>query len=235
MMSQRSVTSTNTKQQGSDTELTQPARVLVADDDHLIATGLASSLKSLGHTVHGPVSNGRLAVDHAREERPDLAVLDIRMPDMTGLEAAEILWKEMRVPTVIVSAYSDDEYLTRASEVGVFGYLLKPITAESLRVAISIAWGRAEQEGANVARIDQLEQNLRNRQVVEQAKWKLVERFGVPEPEAHARMQRAARNTRKPLVQIAEMIIEGADISSPSFEPGAPGESPEGAGGPTSR
>lgn len=204
----------------------RPERVLVADDDHLIATGVVGTLRSLGHKVIGPASNGQAAVDLAREDRPDLAVLDVRMPGMTGLEAATILWNELAVPTVIVSAYSDEEYLSQAMETGVFGYLLKPVTSESLRVAISVAWGRAGKEGAHVARIEQLEQNLRNRQIVEQAKWKLVERLGVPEPEAHARMQRAARNTRQPLVRIAEMVIEGADLAT--LDPGSSTGDPKG-------
>lgn len=210
---------------GTRTDL-QPTRILLADDDHLVATGLASAVRSLGYEVVGPAPNGAMAVSLARTEAGgvgvDLAVLDIRMPVMSGVEAARSLWQEWSIPTVIASAYSDDEYVSQAREAGgVFGYLLKPITAESLRVAISVAWSRSMTERAQAGRIAQLEQNLRNRQVVERAKWKIVSSLGLSEPEAHSKLQRAARDQRRQLVEIAQQAIDAPDLAFLSKESGA--------------
>jgi response regulator NasT len=184
-----------------------PERVLIADDEHLMATGLASSITSLGFTVVGPVGDGRAAIELAKKDPPDLAVLDIRMPELEGLAAAEILWEELAVPSVIVSAFSDKRYIEHAQQIGVFGYLLKPVSTENLRVTLAIAWARATSHAVQRKRIDQLENTLNNRKVVEQAKWTLIDREGISEPEAHARLQRDARNNRRPLVEVAQEVL----------------------------
>ncbi|MCA9309589.1 MAG: response regulator [Phycisphaerales bacterium] len=186
-----------------------PQRILVADDEHLMATGLTTSLAALGHAVIGPVSDGESAIDSARREPPDLAILDIRMPGIGGLEAAKILWEEMGIPTIIISAFSDPTYIEQAQETGVFGYLLKPVSSENLRVTLSIAWARAANQMDNAARISQLERTLAGRRAVEQAKWKLIEERGITEPEAHSMLQKAARNGRRSLAEVAGEVLTG--------------------------
>lgn len=183
--------------------------MLIADDEHLMATGLASSIRSLGYTVVGPVGDGRAAVELARQDPPDLAILDIRMPEMDGLSAAEHLWNDAAVPTIIVSAFSDKRYIEHAQEIGVFGYLLKPVSTENLRVTLAIAWARATSHEVQRKRITQLETTLTNRKIVEQAKWTLIESEGLSEPEAHAKLQRTARNNRRPLVEVAQEVLDG--------------------------
>ncbi len=187
----------------------KPRRLLIADDDHIIATGLTGTLQSLGHDVVGAAPNGQAAVELAREHAVDMAILDIRMPVMDGLEAAGQLWREFSIPTIIVSAYSDEVYLAETGERGVFGYLLKPVTPDGLRAAISVAWARAVRERETAGRVDQLEQTLKNRQTVERAKWRLVESLGITEPDAHSRMQKVARDQRVPLIEIAMRVIDG--------------------------
>lgn len=195
----------------------QPVRLLVADDDHLIASGMAASLRALGFDVVGPAPSGDLAVNLATS-RPDdspvdMAILDIRMPGRSGLEVARFLWESASTPSIIVSAHSDDVFLREASAAGgVFGYLLKPVSIESLRVQISIAWTRAAAEREKLDRIGQLEQNLRNRQTVEKAKWRLIERCAIGEPEAHTRLQKAARDLRQPLIVLAERVLQTEDF-----------------------
>ena len=186
-----------------------PERILVADDEHLMATGLTTALRSLSFTVVGPVSNGQSAIEAAEQEQVDMALLDIRMPGLDGLSAAKLLWQDHAIPSVIISAYSDDSYLHQAQETGVFGYLLKPASTENLRVTITIAWGRAQAAGLQERRITQLQDSLANRRTVEQAKWKLVETLKIDEPEAHSRLQRLARNDRRRLVDVANDILEG--------------------------
>lgn len=189
-----------------------PQRILVADDEHLMATGLTTSLAALGHSVIGPVSDGESAIDCARQEPPDLAILDIRMPGIGGLEAARILWSEMGIPTIIISAFSDPTYIEQAQQTGVFGYLLKPVSSENLRVTLSIAWARATNQAENSARITQLERTLAGRRSVEQAKWKLIEENGLTEPQAHAMLQKAARNGRRSLAEVADGVLAGEAI-----------------------
>jgi response regulator NasT len=119
-----------------------PGRVLVAEDEHLVAVHLMKSLKQLGIEIVGPAANGELAIDVARKEKPDLAILDIRMPQVDGIKAAEVLWNELQIPVVILSAFSDDRYIKAATDAGVFGYLLKPAMIEDLRAALAVAWSR---------------------------------------------------------------------------------------------
>lgn len=189
-----------------------PTRVLIADDEHLMATGLASSVGALGMNVIGPVPDGSKAIEASRLDPPDLAILDIRMPGIDGLEAASVLWKEFGVPSVIVSAYSDEDYLSRAQETGVFGYLLKPVSTEHLRAAVSIAWSRANNHGDQAKRIAQLERTLENRKVVELAKWRIIEQEKISEADAHTRLQRIARNSRRTLAEVAREVLDTGTI-----------------------
>lgn len=189
-----------------------PERILVADDEHLMATGLTTALRSLNFTVVGPVSNGQSAIETAQQDPVDMALLDIRMPGLDGISAARVLWLEHVIPSVIISAYSDDSYLQQAQDTGVFGYLLKPASTENLRVTITIAWARALQHGLQSKRIVQLESSLSERRIVEQAKWKLVQDLGISEPDAHAKLQKVARNHRRRLVDVATDVLEGREI-----------------------
>ena len=203
----------NTSSDASRVQIpTGPYRILVADDEMLVATGIASSLKDLGHTVVAVVADGEAAVRAAREHKPDMAMLDIRMPRMDGIDAAAAIATELGIPSVIVSAYSDPEHISRMHArpdvSGVFGYLLKPVNTEELRVAIGVCAQRAAIDDFRKSRIDQLETNLLNRRTVEQAKWLLVEKHRLSEAQAHERLQRAARDRRQPLVEIARSVIE---------------------------
>jgi AmiR/NasT family two-component response regulator len=184
-----------------------PKSVLVAEDEHLVAAGLCSQLAGLGCTVIGPVSDGRAAVHAAELHAPDFAILDIRMPVMDGLEAAQLLWQTYGIPSVVITAYSDQSYLERAQQTGVFGYVLKPATTDSLRVTVSISWARAIAAADAQKRIGQLERLLANRRIIEQAKWKLVETKKITEPEAHVFLQNEARNHRRRLIDVACDIV----------------------------
>jgi len=192
---------------------TKPLReVLVADDEHLVAAGLVASLKSLGIGTTGVARTGEEALRLAGERAPQLALLDIRMPEMNGLECAARLWSELQVPSVIVSAYSGDQYLTQASETGVFGYLIKPVTVESLKATLAVAWARASNLAATQGRVTQLEETLAARRAVEQAKWKMVSEEGMSEPDAHAALQRAARCARRRIADIATDYLAGKPL-----------------------
>ena len=195
-----------------------PMRILVADDEHLVATGLANSAADLGHKIVGIAADGEIAVQIAREQKPDLALLDIRMPKLSGIDAAMLMFSELRIPSIIISAYSDDENVKKihshGEAAGVFGYLLKPVSREQLAVTIGIAIQRATVNGLLLGRVSQLETNLHQRRTVEQAKWILVEKKKVSEPQAHEMLQKLARDRRKPLVEIAQVVVETGELPS---------------------
>ena len=190
--------------QDSSTPL--PKSVLVAEDEHLISANLCAHLRALGCRVVGPAPDGTAAVEIAKSELPEMALLDIRMPRRDGLETAQILW-ELGISSVVITAYSEPQYVERAQQTGVFGYLLKPVAGDLLRVALSVAWARARQTETDGKRVRQLENLLANRRIIEQAKWKLVETRRITEPEAHSFLQAEARNQRKRLIDVAASII----------------------------
>lgn len=190
----------------------RPSTILVADDEHLVASGVASNLKELGYLVLGPATDGEDAIDTCRRLQPDLAMLDIRMPKVDGLAAAATIYHELGIPVVIFSAFSDQEYVDSSNKTGVFGYLLKPLTQDQIRVSITLAWGRYCDAMRQHSEIASLKQRLEDRKTIEMAKWIVVRRKGLEEPEAMRLMQSQARNTRRKLVDIARSILENEEI-----------------------
>lgn len=189
-----------------------PHKILIADDEHLVASGMAVYLRELGYDVIGPVSDGDEAIELCRTHKPDMALLDIKMPKKDGLEAAEAVFRGMGVPVMIFSAYSDPEYVTSGNRVGVFGYLLKPVTADQMRVGISVAWGRFVDHITQNSEISMLKERLEDRKIIEKAKWIIVKRKGVDEPEAMRLLQKQARNNRRNLVEVAQSVLENENL-----------------------
>lgn len=187
-------------------------RVLVADDEHLVAAGISSSLTGLGYTVVGPAGDGLEAIELCRRDPPDLALLDVRMSNCNGLEAAAVVFRELHVPVVILSAYSDPEYVSTAAQAGVFGFLLKPASQDQLRVCLDVAWGRFREYLNQDEQIDSLKKRLEDRKTIEQAKWLVVKHKQVTEPEAMRLLQRKARDTRQPLVEVAQSILQNMNL-----------------------
>ena len=190
----------------------RPERVLVADDEHLVATGISNNLTELGYTVSGPVCDGREAIDWCRREPPDLALLDIRMPNCDGLEAAKVIYHELNIPVIILTAYSDPEYVSTAAESGVFGFLLKPASQDQMRACLEVAWTRFLEFASRDEEIGSLKQRLADRKKIEQAKWLVVKHKKVSEPEAMKLLQRQARDTRRPLAEVAQSILENMNL-----------------------
>lgn len=189
-----------------------PVRILAADDEHLVAAELTLLLTDLGYTVVGPASDGESAVRLAQSALPDLALLDIRMPKRDGLSAAKEMFDELAIPVVILSAYSDEEYVKTAQEAGVFGYLIKPVQKEQLRVCISVAWSRFTNHVAQQGENALLRKRLEDRKTIESAKWLLVSRKSITEPEAMKLLQKTARDSRQQLVVVATGVLKGESI-----------------------
>jgi response regulator NasT len=196
----------------TDERVVRLERVLVADDEHLVAAGMSSSLTGLGYTVVGPAGDGLEAIALCRRDPPDLALLDVRMPNCNGLEAAAVVFRELHIPVVILSAYSDPEYVSTAAQAGVFGFLLKPASQDQIRVCLEIAWGRFQAHLRQDEQISSLKRRLEDRKTIEQAKWLVVKHKQVSEPEAMKLLQKQARDTRQPLVDIARSILDNLTL-----------------------
>ncbi len=187
----------------------RPRTAIIADDEPLISVALRSELESLDVEVVGVAENGEEALRLAIEHEPDVAFLDIRMPTCDGVTAASRIWSETSVPSIMISAFSEPDGASDWAAAGVFGYLLKPIDRESLRVTLAVAWSRFRDTAHSHRRIEQLETNIAGRRIVEQAKWHLVEQMGLTEPEAHSGLQKLARSRRSQLADVARDVLEG--------------------------
>lgn len=182
-------------------------RILVVEDEGLVATGLRAQLKALGHQVVGLARDGEEAVAMASALAPDLILMDIRLPRLDGLEAARRILQQRRVPVIFISAYSEANLAQEASTIGGFAYLLKPVDRQDLLPAIAVALGRfREAEGLRQG-VQELEQALELRKRVEQAKGILMKRLQIAESEAMHRLQQRSRQTRKPLGEVVAEVI----------------------------
>jgi response regulator NasT len=189
-----------------------PTRIIVAEDDSVIRMDLKEELQRQGYLVVGDAGDGQSAVNLARELRPDLVVMDIRMPEMDGISAAEILTREKLAPVVLLTAYSDSELIDRARNAGVIHYVTKPWRASDLRPAIEIALERFREFRIIETKVRELEDQLATRKVVEKAKGVLMEKHGITEQEAFRRIQKASMNNRKSMKEIAEAILLAEEL-----------------------
>ena len=206
----------NNKPSDSIPKVYGPAAMMIVDDEHLVATGLAATVMTLGHKVLAVAADGEQAVTMARANRPELVLMDIAMPKKSGIEAARDIFTELAIPSVIVSAYSDEEKVRliqeNADKSGVYGYLLKPINTDELRVTIGMARQRAAVDAYLHGRIEQLELNISHRRTVEQAKWILVDKYKMTEPMAHDKLQKLARDRRTLLIEIAQTVVNTGEL-----------------------
>ena len=184
-----------------------PTRIIIAEDDTLIRMDLKEELLRQGYLVVGDVGDGESAVNLTRELRPDLVVMDIRMPNMDGIAAAEVLTRESLAPVLLLTAFSDQELIERAKEVGVVHYVTKPWKQSDLRPAIEVALARFHEYQSMEQKVKDLEDRLATRKVVEQAKGLLMQKQGLTEQEAFRRIQKLSMNNRKSMREVAEAIL----------------------------
>jgi AmiR/NasT family two-component response regulator len=182
-------------------------RVIIADDESLVRTDLREALTELGYLVIGDVGDGQSAVNMARELDPDVVVMDIKMPGMDGIEAAQVLTQEKIAPVVLLTAYSQKDLIDRAKEAGVVGYLVKPFREGDLAPAIELAMARFSEFRTLEEEVDNLAEALETRKKVERAKGILMDQQGMTETEAFRKIQKMSMNTRRPMKEVAEAII----------------------------
>jgi len=182
-------------------------RILVAEDETIIRMDLRQVLERAGFEVCAEAHDGEEAVELAGREQPDLAILDVKMPRLDGIEAARRILAERPIPIVMLTAYGQDELVSRAVEAGVFGYLVKPFRESDLLPAIQAARARHEELQALREEAESLAEALATRKVVERAKGLLMERESLSEQDAFARLQRASQVSGRPMRVVAEALI----------------------------
>jgi AmiR/NasT family two-component response regulator len=186
-------------------------RVLIAEDETIIRLDLKELLQRAGFEVCAEARDGAEAVELARSEEPDVAVLDVKMPRLDGIEAARRILDERPIPIVMLTAYGQEELVSRAVEAGVFGYLVKPFREQDLVPAIRAARARHEELAAVREEADSLSEALADRKLIERAKGLLMEREKLTEGEAFARLRRASQASGRPMKVVAEALIATFD------------------------
>ncbi len=182
-------------------------RVIIADDEAIIRMDLREMLTNLGYLVVGEVADGTSAVNLARELRPDIVIMDIKMPDMDGIDAARVLTQERIAPVLLLTAYSQSELIERAKEAGVVGYIVKPVRESDLSPAIEVSLARFAELRAMEREVGDLKDALETRKLVDRAKGILMDTQGLTESQAFRRIQTMSMNTRRAMKQVAEAII----------------------------
>jgi AmiR/NasT family two-component response regulator len=182
-------------------------KIVIADDEPIIRLDLRKTLEHMGHQVVGEAGDGANAVELARQLKPDVVILDIKMPELDGIDAAKMITTEAIAPVLLLTAYSQKDLVDRAKDAGVFAYLVKPFKEADLLPAIEIAISRYEEFMDLENEVTDLENKLDTRKAVDRAKGILMDQYGLKEQDAFRRIQVQSMNTRKSMREIAEAII----------------------------
>lgn len=184
-------------------------RVVIAEDEAIIRLDLKETLEEEGYEVVGECGRGDKAVELVRELRPDLAILDIKMPGIDGLAAAALINAERLCGVLILTAFSQREVIEQARDSGALAYLVKPFQKSDLIPAIEVAIGRFREMQALTGEVNALEQQLESRKIIDRAKGVLIDEFGLKEQDAFTFLQRTAMSERGKMRDVAERIIAG--------------------------
>jgi len=187
-------------------------RVLIAEDDPLVAITLSDQLAELGHIVMAVASDGQEAIDMATREPPEIVLLDIKMPNVDGISAAEQIGAQLDIPMLMLTTYSDRPLVLRAAEAGALGYLLKPVSSEELAANIDLAVHRHREKLALKHEVTRLEETLAERELIDKAKSILMKQVGLTEEEAYSRIRQKARERRVKMAIVAQTIIAAEEF-----------------------
>ena len=182
-------------------------RIIVAEDEAIIRMDLIEMLRESGYNVIGEAANGREAISLARHLKPDLAILDVKMPEIDGISAAELIVSEKLAAVLMLTAFSQRELVERARDAGAMAYLVKPFSISDLTPAIEMALGRYAQIQALEAEVGELGERLEARKLVDRAKGVLMANLGISEPEAFKWIQKAAMDQRSSMSAVSEGVL----------------------------
>jgi len=196
---------------GSPADSATPHRVLIAEDEALIRMDLAEMLREEGYEVVGEAGDGQEAVELAESLRPDLVIMDVKMPRRDGIDAAAEIATKRIAPILILTAFSQRELVERARDAGAMAYLVKPFSINDLIPAIELAVSRFGEITALESEVESLSDRLETRKLVERAKGLLQTKQKMSEPEAFKWIQRAAMDRRTTMRRVAEVVLETLD------------------------
>lgn len=201
-------------------------RILVADDESASAQALKDLLELIGHQVVGPATDGAEAVHLAAREKPDMAIFDIQMPRMSGLDAIDQITRSRPIPVIVLTGHSDPEFVDRAAELPVFNYLSKPAGADHLVPAIRLASARFREWSALNGRVSELSQKIDERKTIERAKGILMQVRGLNESDAYRLLQRESQQRSRSMADVARTVIAAQGVfrrpvATPAAEPAA--------------
>ncbi|HEY3867057.1 MAG TPA: response regulator [Actinocrinis sp.] len=204
---------------------TQRKRVVIAEDEALIRMDLAEMLQEEGYEVVGQAGDGENAVKLASEHRPDLVILDVKMPVLDGISAAERIGAEKIAPVLMLTAFSQRELVERARDAGAMAYLVKPFSKADLVPAIEMATSRYEELRALEGEVADLAARFETRKLVDRAKGLLQAQLGMTEPEAFRWIQKTSMDRRLTMREVAQAVVDG--VAMPADDKAAPGSSQE--------
>ncbi len=186
-------------------------RVVIGDDESIIRMDLCEMLEDAGHTVVGEAADGVEALDLVRKEKPDIVLLDIKMPRLDGIHVARMIGHEGLAPVLLLTAYSQQDIVDKAKDSGVLGYLVKPVSPVNLFPAIEIAISQFRHQREVAQQLDDMNERIETRKVVDRAKGCLMDLYHIPEHEAYRRLQQYSMKNRKSLKSVAEAVIASAE------------------------
>lgn len=185
-------------------------RIIIADNESIIRMDLKELLEEAGHDVVGEAANGIKAVELARRLKPDLVIMDIKMPEMDGITASRIMSNEKLAPVLLLTAFSQKEIVDKAKESGVMAYLVKPVKEANLFPAIEIAMSRFREFSDLEKELEDVKTSLEMRKILDRAKGILMDAYSLSESEAYRRIQQYSMAKRKSIREVAEAIINSA-------------------------
>jgi len=189
----------------------QEKKVLIAEDNPKTRLFLKNQLELLGYQVEA-VSNGQAAVDMVSEIKPTLVIMDVKMPEMDGIDAAKNISAKTTIPIILITGLSSDEMATKAIESGVFAYLVKPVTKKQLEPAIKLAMARYDEFKSLKVEVDDLKEAIETRKLVERAKGILMKRCNITEEDAFKLLQTHSQKENKKMREIAETIVSASKL-----------------------
>jgi AmiR/NasT family two-component response regulator len=187
----------------------RPVRILIAEDESLIRLGLRRILEESGYQVVA-APDGRAALKLARQTRPDLAILDIKMPGLNGLDVARQIYAQRTLPIVLLTAYGDRELVEQAADLPIMAYLMKPVNEQELLAMLRVVTARFEEQQQVLQHAVELEEQLATRKLIERAKGVLMQQESISEEDAYRRIQSQARQERRSMRHVAEAILRQA-------------------------